>query len=312
MIRLARSRRVTALVQGQQRLESLSRRFVGGPSASHAVECAAELRRKGIAASMFFLGEYVTDPSVVAVTVRQLTEVIELTAEHDLDVCASVDPTQIGLMIDEDTATRNARVLAEAVAQAAGHRPWHGHDALMVDMEDATVTDATLALHRTLSDAGLPVAVTIQAYLHRTRDDLPELIARGGWIRLVKGAFAEPATVAARHTADTDSRYRQAAALLLAPSSRDAGAYPVFATHDHRIIDEIATLAAANGWPPDAYEFEMLFGVRPDFQQELVRRGHRVRVYLPFGQAWFPYSIRRVGESPRNLRFAVSAVARRN
>jgi predicted ester cyclase len=141
MIRLARSQRVTVLVQGQRRLESLSRRFVSGTSASHAVECAAQLRRIGIAASMFFLAEYVTDQSVIAVTVRQLTEVIELAAAGDLDVCASVDPTQIGLMIDEDTATRNARVLAEAAARAAGQRPRRGHDALMIDMEDATIQD---------------------------------------------------------------------------------------------------------------------------------------------------------------------------
>lgn len=309
MIRLARSRRVTTLMQSQPRLQGMAHRFVGGTSPSHAVDRAAELHAVGISTSLFFLGEYVTDPDVIAATLVQLTEALTLAAARGLDVCASVDPTQIGLTAGPDTATRNALTLAQAVTEAAT-RPRHGHDTLMIDMEDASVTDATLALHQTLREAGLPAAITLQAYLHRTHDDLAEVIAHGGWIRLVKGAFAEPATLAAHRPADVDSRYRQAAATLLAPASRDTGTYPAFATHDHRIIDEIATLAEANGWPPDSYEFEMLYGVRPDLQHDLARRGHRIRVYLPFGHDWFPYAIRRVGESARNLRFAATAITR--
>ncbi|MGV1010222.1 MAG: proline dehydrogenase family protein [Dermatophilaceae bacterium] len=309
MIRLARSPRLITLVQGQPWLTGLAHRFVAGPTATDAVACARRLRHEGIAVSLYYLGEYVSDATVIEQTVDELCRVMARASAENLDVAVSVDPTQIGLMIDDAAARGNARRLAGTVARAAG-APRRGRDALMLDMEDATVTDTTLDLHRSLAEAGLPVAITVQAYLHRTANDLPDLIAGGAWIRLVKGAFAEPAALAARRRADIDSCYRQAAATVLAPASRDHGTFVSFATHDHRIIDEIAVQARANGWSREDYEFEMLYGVRPDLQRALVERGHRVRVYLPFGVDWFPYAIRRVGESPRNLGFALSATRR--
>lgn len=147
--------------------------------------------------------------------------------------------------------------------------------------------------------------MTIQSYLHRTRADLGGLIESGAWVRLVKGALAEPADRAVRTVAGRNTRYRRCVAMLLGTTARESGVYPAFATHDAAIIGEIITQAHANGWSPEGYEFEMLYGVRPDLQQALADRGHRVRVYLPFGADWFPYAIRRVGESPRNLRFAL-------
>lgn len=200
-----------------------------------------------------------------------------------------------------------ARVVAEAAPQ-----PRRGHDALMLDMDDATVTQATLDLHRTLSEQGLPVAVTLQGYLHRSATALDDLVARGSWVRLVKGAFPEPAHVAARQPAEIDSRFRQAVSQLLSPAALEAGVFPTFATHDHRIIAEIIAHARVNRWPGDSVEFEMLHGVRTELQRQLVAQGHRVRVFLPFGRDWFPYSIRRVGESPRNLRFVAATLLRRS
>lgn len=299
MIGLARSQRVVELAQRQAWLQGLTARFVSGPGVDDAVQGALGLSRDGISASMFYLGEYVSDPVLIAQTVSQLNRVVAESAANSLDVCASVDPTQIGLMVDEATCTVNARVLAAAI-QAAAPSPRQGHDTLMIDMEDASVTEATLRLYWSLRREGLPVAVTIQAYLHQTRADLEKLIAAGAWVRLVKGAFAEHASAAVRGTADRDSRYRRCASLLLSQNAKSAGVYPAFATHDHRLVEEIITQAAANDWPTEGYEFEMLFGVRPDLQRELADRGHRVRVYLPFGNDWFSYAIRRVGESPRN------------
>ena len=309
MIRLARSERVTAFAQRQPWLRGLARQFVGGGSVDAAVSCALELGRDGISTSLFYLGEYVTDPTLIAATVAQLSAAIGSAAENSLDACASVDPTQIGLMTDEATCLANARTLALAVREAAG-APRQGHDALMIDMEDSGVTDATLDLYWALRAEDLPAAITIQAYLHRTRADLERLVAGGAWVRLVKGAFAEPASAAVRGTTDRDSRYRRCASLLLSRAARESGVYPVFATHDHRLIEEIISQADAHDWPRDGYEFELLYGVRPELQRELARRGHRVRVYLPFGTDWFPYAIRRVGESPRNLRFVLSELSR--
>lgn len=309
MIRLARSQRVTGFAQRQAWLSGLAGRFVGGPDVDAAVACAEGLARDGIAASVFYLGEYVTDPALIAETVAQLGAVITATAGRRLDVSVSVDPTQIGLMVDTATCTDNASILAQAAREASG-QPRQGRDAVMIDMEDAGVTDATLNLYRTLRAEQLPVAVTIQAYLHRTRTDLDGLVEAGAWVRLVKGAFAEPGGVAVRSVPDRDSRYRQAAALLLSRTAREAGVYPAFATHDHRLIEEIITQAEAHDWPRDRYEFELLYGVRPELQRDLARRGHRVRAYLPFGTDWFPYAIRRVGESPRNLRFVAATLTR--
>ena len=128
---------------------------------------------------------------------------------------------------------------------------------------------------------------------------------------MVKGAFAEPADVAVRSRRQIDSRFRKAVATLLSPSSLAAGTYVSFATHDDVIVEEIAHAATENGWSHDRYEFEMLYGVRAELQSELAARGFRVRLYVPFGHDWFPYAIRRVGESPRNLRFAAGALTRR-
>jgi len=310
MIRLALSDSVTRFAQRQAWLDGLAGRFVSGPTVESAVERAVDLGGRGITTSVFYLGEYVTDPTKTARAVSQLSSAIHAIASRYLDVCASVDPTQIGLMVDEATCAANARTLARAVL-AAAPQPRHGHDALMIDMEDASVTDATLDLHRALRNEGLPVAVTIQSYLHRTRADLDGLLDSGAWVRLVKGALAEGSAVAVRSRADRDSRFRECAAVLLSRSARESGVYPAFATHDHRIINEIITQADAHDWPTGSYEFEMLYGVRSDLQRDLVARGHRVRLYLPFGADWFPYAIRRVGESPRNLRFAATVIGRR-
>lgn len=308
MIRLARSARVSAFAQRQPWLGGLASRFVGGPDAGSAVAAAAALRAGGLSVSLFSLGEYAEDAQVAEATVGQLCLVAEALGTGGLDVHVSADPTQLGLMSSATACEANLRRVADAVARAcpAGARP--GHDAVMLDMEDAATTETTLGLHDLLRRDCLPAAVTVQAYLHRSPGDLDRLIAAGAWVRLVKGAFAEPPQIAARRGAEISRRYRQGAAALLSRASREAGCYPSFATHDHNIIEEIITLARNQGWANEDFEFEMLHGVRPDLQHGLARRGYRVRVYLPFGPDWFPYAIRRIGESPRNLRFTLRAV----
>lgn len=180
----------------------------------------------------------------------------------------------------------------------------------MLDMEDSSVTDFTLELHDRLQADALPAAVTVQAYLHRTEADLHRLVASGSWVRLVKGALAEPAATAARDRAEIDERYRRGIEILLSPAARENGCYPSIATHDLRMIAHATAVAGRHGRGPDEFEFELLYGVRPDLAAELVRRGYRVRQYLPFGTEWFPYAVRRIGESPGNVRFVAAALAR--
>lgn len=308
MIRIARSAGVTRAVQQGRMLSGLAGRFVAGPDLGSALEVAANLRAEGVAATLFRLGEYVEDPAEVDRTVRDLVRVAPALAAEGLDVHLSVDPTQAGLMASVVECERNVRTVAAAVAQARRPRPREPHDVLMIDMEDSSTTQDTLDLFERVRGDGLPVAVTVQAYLHRSAADVHHLAGSGAWVRWVKGALAETPQTAAPHRNEIDDRYRAGLTTLFSPQARESGCRPSVATHDLRMIVEATTLARLNGWRADEFELEMLYGVRPDLQLALARRGYRVRVYLPFGAAWFPYAVRRVGESPRNLRFAVAAL----
>ena len=309
MIRLARSGAVTDFIQRREWAGGLAARFVGGPDATAATRRALGLHADGVGASLFCLGEYIEDPRAVQAIVERVARAMSGLSAAGLDVHVSVDPTQLGLLISRQRCEENVLRLGEALAGLGVPEPHRGHHVLMLDMEDAGVTDTTLDLHDLLRARGLPAAVTVQAYLHRTAADLARLVGSGAWVRLVKGALAEPGPVAARRRAEIDLRYVRGVRALLAPAARRAGCYPSFATHDERLIDIVLDTAWRQGWSRDEFEFEMLYGVRPELQRALVARGYRVRAYLPFGTDWFPYAIRRVGESPRNLRFAVRALS---
>jgi proline dehydrogenase len=154
----------------------------------------------------------------------------------------------------------------------------------------------------------LPVAITVQAYLHRSPQDLARLVENGAMVRLVKGAFAEKKERSWTSKAAICRAYLRAAAQLLSATAREHGVYPVFATHDHTLIRAITTTIRAQGWSAGSYEFEMLYGVRPALQDELVEEGHTVRLYLPFGTEWWPYAARRIGENPANILFVARAL----
>jgi proline dehydrogenase len=210
----------------------------------------------------------------------------------------SVDPTQIGHMLDAGQAREHAFSIAWAISAASEGR--EGVHALMLDMEDQSVTDATIALHDALQDAGLPVALTLQAYLKRTETDLERQIARGSKVRLVKGAFAAGEDVAFTRQADIKANSRRLIDMMLSKDAREAGFYPIIATHDTKLHDHAIGRARANGWAADQWEFEMLLGVRGDVAEALARNGHRIRLYVPFGEDWWPHAVRRIGENPRN------------
>ena len=171
--------------------------------------------------------------------------------------------------------------------------------AMVLDMEDSGIRDRTCALHRSLWEAGLPAGLTLQARRRRTPEDLAWAIRQATSLRLVKGAFPERALDHAGR-ARIDQAYLDAAGIMLSREARESGFYPVFGTHDDRLAGAIMTLARERGWAPEDFEFEMLYGVRPDWQMALRGLGYNVRVYLPFGGDWWPYAIRRVGENPRN------------
>jgi proline dehydrogenase len=178
----------------------------------------------------------------------------------------------------------------------------------MLDMEDFFLVDPTLAMHRRLREAGVPVGQTLQAYLHRTPADLEPMLAGPNMVRLVKGAFAEGRERALSSHREIDQAYLDLSARMLSPEARSRGFYPVFGTHDDRMIARIRAIATAKGWAKGQYEFEMLYGVRTPLLHQLRDEGETLRVYLPFGRDWWPYAIRRVGEAPRNAWFAARAL----
>jgi proline dehydrogenase len=310
MIALARSQGVTRRVQASRVGAALARRYIAGATPQAALARAARLKdERSIRASLFTLGEYVSDLATIEATVAGQASIVALLAASPLDAHVSVDPTQIGYMLDPALARRNAFAVAEAIAAAPQDAP--RVRAMMLDMEDQSFTDATIALHDELRAVGLPVALTLQAYLRRTEADLSRQIARGAHVRLVKGAFVAGAATSFTRRGEIKANSRRLIDLMFSPSARDSGFYPSIATHDDSLQRYAAERAAANGWPDDAWEIEMLLGVRDDLAAALAASGRRVRLYLPFGRDWWPYAIRRIGENPANATLlARSLIAR--
>ncbi|CAB3686493.1 proline dehydrogenase family protein [Achromobacter pestifer] len=295
-IALARSPTMGRAMRALAARSSLARRFVGGADVDAAVQTALRLRDvHGIRASLFYLGEYVADPVAIEHNVAQAIDACNALGKAGLDAHVSVDPTAIGYMESDARGAENARRIGNALRQAAGG----GRDWMVLDMEDSGIRDRTCALHRDLLEAGLPAGLTLQARRRRTPEDLVWAIQQRTSLRLVKGAFPERALDHAGRER-IDQAYLDAASIMLSREAQESGFYPVFGTHDDRLAGAIMALARARGWSPDAFEFEMLYGVRPDWQLALRGLGYNVRVYLPFGGDWWPYAIRRVGENPRN------------
>jgi len=308
MIRLARSERVTALMQRHAGATALARRFVvvGGPEA--AVATARRLRdRRGLSASLSYLGEYVDDPVLIGRTVEASLAVSRLLGAAGLDVQVSVDPTAIGQLASADLCRANAERIARSVAA----QPVVGRNFLLLDMEDLSLVEPTLRLQSHLLDQGLPAGVTLQARLQRTEDDLQSVVTRAPAVRLVKGAFPRGPEHDHQGKAAIARSYLALARTMLSPPAREAGLHPVFATHDDVLIGRVAGLAREMGVPLDGYEFEFLYGAHREGERRLRAQGHAVRLYIPFGVAWWPYAVRRVGEHPRNALLLGRSLVRR-
>jgi proline dehydrogenase len=270
MVRLAGSDRLRSWGERTPGARPAAARFVGGDSAAAAVATARRLRDEhGITASLISLGEYHDDPALIERTVAETTSAAKLLGAEGLDVHVSVDPTAIGFLVGAELAGHNAERIAGAVAAAAGG----GRTADMLDMEDLALVEPTLALHRRLVQTGLPAAVMLQARLRRTANDLSDVVGLPTCVRLVKGAFPRGPAEDHQGRRAVDAAYLELGRRMLAPAARAAGFYPVFATHDNALAQQLIATAEANGWGPQEYEFEMLYGVRPAWQQEPRARG---------------------------------------
>lgn len=270
----------------------VTRRFIAGENINDAIEAIRELNRAGITATFDHLGESTRSRAEASADVEEYLRVLSLIAETGVQSNISVKLTQLGLDIDEEFCYENTRRLV-AEAKRRGNF-------VRIDMEDSQRTDATLRVFTRLFREFGNVGIVLQAYLRRTADDLAAVLALGARVRLCKGAYHEPPSVAFPEKSAVDASYLELTRRLLT-----SGIYHGLATHDERIIDAIRAFVAERGLARDSFEFQMLYGVRRDLQQRLVREGYRVRVYVPYGRFWYPYFMRRLAERPANLWFVL-------
>ncbi|MDQ3761654.1 MAG: proline dehydrogenase family protein [Actinomycetota bacterium] len=275
----------------------LVQRFVAGVSTEQVVVATAALIADGLAVTLDHLGEGVADEAGAEATVHAYLELLARLKAEGLANRAevSVKLSAVGQRLDEALALRNASRIC-ATAEQAG-------TTVTLDAEDHTLTDSTLRVHAELRRSWPTTGAVLQAYLHRTVDDCRELAVEGARIRLCKGAYAEPPELAFRTSHEVARSFVRCANTLLAGPG-----YPMFATHDPRLVSIVSERARWYGRKPGSFEYQMLYGVRPAEQRRLAAAGDTVRVYLPYGSDWYFYLIRRIAERPGNVAFFLRAV----
>jgi proline dehydrogenase len=281
---------------GMANEDSFARRFIAGERIEEAIACARRLQARGMLLTLDYLGESVRTTEEATAATREYLRLIDVIVAAGIERNISLKLTQLGIDIDRATAVDNLRrILAPAQT--------HGFF-VRIDMEDSTYTQVTLDVFETLWQQGYRnVGVALQACLYRTEKDVERMNELGARVRLVKGAYKEPATVAHQKKADVDAAFVSQMRLLL-----DHGEYPAIATHDPAMIDATTAYATENNLSSDRYEFQMLYGIRRDLQRSLAGNGFRMRIYVPFGRQWFPYFMRRLGERPANVGFVLKSL----
>jgi proline dehydrogenase len=280
--------------------KSLVARFVAGETLDEALHALERLRAAGLRTTVDVLGESVDSAAAARTAAGTYVDVLDALAARGLDGNVSVKLSQMGLDVDPGLARENVERI---VTRAATHGAF-----VRIDMEDHSKTDATLDLWRAVrpfNRASGDTGVVIQAALRRSASDLDTIVAEQGRVRLCKGAYKEPESVAFVDRAEVDQAYGALMETLLRE-----GTFPAIATHDERLIRRAIRFAREAGIVRDRFEFQMLYGVRRDLQEQLSRAGYGVRVYVPFGTEWYPYFMRRLAERPANVAFVLRSVLR--
>ncbi len=289
---LSHRRWVARLALRTPGLRRVALRFVAGTTLAEAAEAVRALNASGASATLDVLGESVSDRATADAAAAAYVATIERIAADGLDANVSVKLTQMGLDLGVETCLQ---VIGPVVA--AGRR--HGIF-VRIDMESSRDTDRTLEVVRRLRADGCDVGPVIQAYLHRSRTDVAELAAARVRVRVCKGAYAEPESIAWQRREEIDRSFVELVTTLL-----DADAYPGVATHDPRMIADVLAHVRQHAIGPDRFEFQMLYGIRRDLQRRLIEEGYRLRIYVPYGTEWYPYFMRRLAERPANVLFVM-------
>jgi proline dehydrogenase len=274
-------------------------RFVAGETVDACVRVLRSLNEQGLYANTTLLGEGVRDEKAARAVTDEYVALVDRLVDEELRANVALKLTHLGLELGEEVAYANVRRIVERAQERSTF--------VRIDMEQSSFVDATLRTYRRLRENGLDaVGTVLQAYLYRTEHDLEELLPLQPNLRLVKGAYLEPPQVAYPRKADVDAAY-----VRLLETMLRAGGHTAIATHDESIVEHAVRFAEAHAVPRDRFEFQMLYGVRPQLQLGLAARGYKVLVATPYGPEWYPYLMRRLGERPANALFLLRNLARR-
>jgi proline dehydrogenase len=287
---LSRQKQLRQWMETSTTARRLATRFVAGETLEMALALSRRLNAEDISVTLDHLGESVTSLDEAANARDVYLRTLEAIHSSGINGNVSLKLTQFGLDLSAPDCGANVERLAERAAQLGSF--------VRVDMESSAYTDRTIDLVTDLYSRHGSVGAVIQAYLHRSKADVENLNARGIRVRLCKGAYMEPASVAFPRKVDVDRNYVELMKLLL-----DRGTYPAIATHDEKMVEATKDYAASRNTPRDTFEFQMLYGIRRDLQRRLIAEGYRLRLYVPFGKAWYPYYMRRMAERPANVLF---------
>src|SRR5437588_9177591 len=297
LLYLAQNKAVHDFVVHNRATRGVSRRFVAGETLNEAIEATRVLNARGLLVSLDHLGENVSDAKEAGAAAQDYIAILDRIKQAGVDANISIKLTALGLDIDRELCEQNVCRILEYAKQFPIF--------VRIDMEGSAYTeqtvDITLRMHQQFEHVG----TVIQSYLYRSGKDVEQLIAQGVRMRLVKGAYKEPKTVAIQSKSEVDHNYVQLMMVLLA-----RGNFPAIASHDEAIIEATCKYARDHGISRDAFEFQLLYGIRRDLQEKLVRQGYHVRVYVPYGSQWYPYLMRRLAERPANLMFVMSNALR--
>ena len=297
LLYLAQNDHLREFVISNRATRSVSRRFVAGEALDDAIQATRVLNQRGMHVSLDHLGENVSDAREAKSAARDYITILDTIKQTGVDANISIKLTALGLDISQELCEENVCNILEN----AGEYPIF----VRIDMEGSAYTeqtvDITLRMHQQFEHVG----TVIQSCLYRSKQDVEQLIAQGVRIRLVKGAYQEPKEVAFQNKSDVDHNYVQLMMMLLLK-----GNYPALATHDEAIINAACKYARDHGISKEAFEFQMLYGIRRDLQEKLVSQGYNMRIYVPYGSQWYPYLMRRLAERPANLMFVISNALR--
>ena len=297
LLYLAQNENLRNFVISNQATRAVSRRFVAGETLDDAIQVTRVLNKRGMHVSLDHLGENVSDTKEAKSAARDYIATLDTIKQSGVDANISIKLTALGLDISQELCEQDVC----AILQNAQQYPIF----VRIDMEASAYTERTIDITLRMHQQFEHVGTVIQSCLYRSKKDVEQLIAQGVRVRLVKGAYKEPKTIAFQNKNEVDHNYVQLMMMLLLK-----GNYPAIATHDESIINAACKYARDHGINRDSFEFQMLYGIRRDLQEKLVSQGYNMRIYVPYGSQWYPYLMRRMAERPANLVFVMSNVLR--